>query len=71
MAQASAPSTQIKCQRCGAELQPDAIYCDNCGQRTQLAQRRVRIAIRLEIVFIALVCAMIIAFAWVQYYTQR
>lgn len=71
MARATTPSTQTKCQRCGAELLPDAIYCDNCGQRTQLAQRRVRIAIRLEIVFIALVCAMIIAFAWVQYYTQR
>jgi uncharacterized OB-fold protein len=66
-----ATAVQEKCDRCGAPLQPNAIYCDRCGQRTRLAERRVRVAIRLELVFIVLVVAMIVAFTWVQYYSQR
>jgi uncharacterized OB-fold protein len=57
---------QLRCRRCGEALTPEAVYCDRCGERTESARRKVRLAVRAELVFLALVTAMILAFAWVQ-----
>lgn len=58
--------SELNCRRCGEALTAEANYCDNCGERTESARRRVRFAVRAELVFLALVTAMILAFAWVQ-----
>ena len=58
---------QATCDTCRAPLQAGAAYCDECGGRTRVARRRVRLAIRLEILFVALVTAMVVAFTVVQY----
>lgn len=58
--------TELKCRRCGEPLSAEAVYCDRCGERSEAARRRVRLAVRAELVFLALVTAMILAFAWVQ-----
>ena len=56
---------QVACDSCGAQLVPNAAYCEKCGARTQRAKRLVRLAIRVELVFFLLVILMIIGFVWV------
>jgi uncharacterized OB-fold protein len=56
---------QVACDSCGAELVPQAAYCERCGARTRRARRLVGIAIRVELLFFALVVAVVIGFAWV------
>ena len=58
---------QTHCDRCGADLVRDAAYCERCGQRTHRAKRLVRLAVRVELLLIALVIAMIFVFAYVFY----
>ncbi len=61
---------QTNCDRCNAELVRNAAYCERCGQRTHRAKRLVRIAIRVEILFVLLVIVMIFAFAYI-FYNQK
>jgi uncharacterized OB-fold protein len=56
---------QVACDKCGASLVPDAAYCERCGQRTRRARRLVRVAIRVELLFFALVVAVVIGFTWI------
>ena len=56
---------QDACDSCGAELVPDAAYCERCGTRTHRAKRMVRLAIRVELLFFFLVCAVVVGFAWI------
>lgn len=56
---------QVACDACGAELVPGAAYCERCGARTRRARRLVGIAIRVELIFFALVVAMVIGFTWI------
>ena len=53
------------CQRCGGSLPAGAAYCDVCGTRTREAARKVRFALRIELVFLGLVIAMLVVFAYV------
>jgi uncharacterized OB-fold protein len=57
--------TQMACDKCGSELVADAAYCEQCGTRTRRARRLVRLAIRVELVFFALVVAIVIGFTWI------
>jgi len=63
---------QVKtaCEKCGAELRPDAAYCEKCGTRTRRARRLVRLAIRVELLFFLLVVGLVVAFTWI-YAVQR
>jgi ribosomal protein L40E len=61
---------QLTCDRCGAELRSGAAYCDKCGERTRRARRTVRLAVRVEVLLIALSLALVFGFAAV-YYFQR
>jgi predicted nucleic acid-binding Zn ribbon protein len=61
---------QTHCDRCNAALAEDAAYCDRCGERTHRARRLVRLAIRVELLFVALVIVVVAAFAWI-YSIQR
>lgn len=61
---------QTACEKCGAELNPDAAYCEKCGTRTRRARRLVRLAIRVELLFFLLVVGLVIAFTWT-YAAQR
>ena len=61
---------QIACDSCGAELVPNAAYCERCGTRTRRARRLVRLAIRVELLFFLLVVGLVIAFTWI-YSVQR
>ena len=61
---------QIACDSCGAELVPNAAYCERCGSRTRRARRLVRLAIRVELLFFLLVVGLVIAFTWI-YSAQR
>ena len=56
---------QGACDSCGAELVPNAAYCERCGTRTRRAKRMVRLAIRVELLFFVLVCAVVVGFAWI------
>jgi uncharacterized OB-fold protein len=56
---------QVACDSCGAELVPNAAYCERCGTRTRRAKRLVRLAIRVELLFFFLVVAVVIGFAWI------
>jgi uncharacterized OB-fold protein len=56
---------QVACDKCGASLVPNAAYCERCGERTRRARRLVRVAIRVEILFFALVVALVIGFTWI------
>lgn len=56
---------QTNCDRCRAELQPGAAYCDRCGARTRRAQGNVRLAIRVELLLLALMIVLIFGFAFV------
>jgi predicted nucleic acid-binding Zn ribbon protein len=61
---------QIACDRCQAPLVEDAAYCEKCGERTRKARRLVRVAIRVELLFIALVILLVVGFTII-YYVQR
>ncbi len=61
---------QTTCDRCQAPLVQDAAYCEQCGERTRKARRLIRIAIRVEVLFIALVILLVAAFSFI-YYVQR
>jgi len=61
---------QAACDTCGAELVPNAAYCERCGARTRRARRLVRLAIRVELVFFLMVVGLVIAFTWI-YSVQR
>jgi len=54
---------QSNCDRCRAPLAKDAAYCESCGQRTRLAVRRVRLAVRIELLFFGAIALMVLAFA--------
>jgi predicted nucleic acid-binding Zn ribbon protein len=56
-------AAQATCDRCHAPLVKDASYCDECGQRTRVAIRRVRLAVRVEILFFGAIALMVLAFA--------
>jgi len=55
--------SQATCDRCQSPLVKDAAYCDECGQRTRMAVRRVRLAVRIEILFFGAIAVMVLAFA--------
>jgi predicted nucleic acid-binding Zn ribbon protein len=57
------PTVQTNCDRCRAPLVKDAVYCETCGQRTRLAVRRVRLAVRIELLFFGAIALMVLAFA--------
>ncbi len=61
---------QTNCDRCQAPLVEDAAYCDRCGERTRRARRMVRLAIRVELLFIALIILLVAGFSAI-YYFQR
>jgi uncharacterized OB-fold protein len=61
---------QGACDKCGAELVPNAAYCERCGERTHRAKRLVRVAVRVELLFFGLVVALVIGFTWI-YSLQR
>ncbi|OLC15941.1 MAG: zinc-ribbon domain-containing protein [Chloroflexi bacterium] len=61
---------QAACDTCGAELVPNAAYCERCGARTRRARRLVRLAIRVELLFFLMVVGLVIAFTWI-YSVQR
>ncbi len=61
---------QVACDSCGAELVPNAAYCERCGSRTRRARRLVRVAIRVELLFFLMVVGLVIAFTWI-YSAQR
>jgi uncharacterized OB-fold protein len=61
---------QVACDTCGAELVPQAAYCERCGARTRRARRLVRVAIRVEALFFLMVVALVIGFTWI-YATQK
>lgn len=58
-------AAQVACERCGAELVPEAAYCEKCGTRTRRAKRLVRLAIRVEALFFVAVVLMVAGFIWV------
>lgn len=61
---------QTACERCGASLDPEAAYCERCGTRTRRARRIVRLAIRIELLLLALVAILVIGFTYI-YEVQR
>ncbi|HYR47639.1 MAG TPA: zinc ribbon domain-containing protein [Candidatus Polarisedimenticolia bacterium] len=58
-------AAQVACDNCGAQLVLGAAYCERCGARTRKARRLVRLAIRVELLFFALVVILVIAFTWI------
>jgi hypothetical protein len=56
---------QAACDACGAQLVPNAAYCERCGTRTRRAKRLVGLAIRVELLFLGLFVALVAAFIWV------
>lgn len=56
---------QVACEKCGAELVPNAAYCERCGTRTRRARRLVRLAIRVELLFFVMVVALVVGFIWI------
>jgi uncharacterized OB-fold protein len=61
---------QVACDKCGAELVPNAAYCERCGARTRRARRLVRLAIRVELLFFLMVVGVLVSFIWT-YSAQR
>jgi hypothetical protein len=59
----SVDAIQVNCDRCHAPLVKGAAYCDGCGQRTRVAVRRVRLAVRIELLFFGAIALMVLAFA--------
>ena len=60
----------MACEKCGAELVPNAAYCERCGTRTRRARRLVRLAIRVELLFFLMIVALVVGFIWI-YSVQR
>ena len=56
---------QVACDTCGAELVPQAAYCERCGARTRKARRLVRVAIRVEALFFVMIVGLVVAFIWI------
>ena len=56
---------QGACDTCGAQLGPNAAYCERCGTRTRRARRLVRVAVRVELLFLLLVIGLVVAFTWI------
>ena len=56
---------QVACDTCGAELIPQAAYCERCGARTRRSRRLVRVAIRVEALFFLMVVGLVVAFIWI------
>jgi uncharacterized OB-fold protein len=56
---------QVACDSCGAELVPQAAYCEQCGTRTRKARRLVGVAIRVEALFFVMVVGLVVAFIWI------
>jgi uncharacterized OB-fold protein len=61
----SVQQIQVACDTCGAELVPNAAYCERCGARTRRARRLVRVAIRVELLIFLLIVGLVIAFTWI------
>ena len=61
---------QAVCDTCGAQLIPNAAYCERCGTRTRRARRLVRLAIRVELLFFLMIVGLVVAFTWI-YAVQR
>lgn len=61
---------QTRCDNCQAPLVEKAAYCDVCGARTRRARRLVRLSLRVELLFFALICLMVIGFAFAGLYQQ-
>lgn len=61
----AAAMPQTNCDRCQAPLAEDAAYCDSCGERTRRARRLVTLAVRVELLFIALVVLLVAGFTLV------
>lgn len=61
---------QVACDKCGAQLVPNAAYCEKCGERTRRARRLVRVALRVEVLFFLMVVAVLVGFIWT-YSAQR
>jgi ribosomal protein L40E len=56
---------QVACDTCGAQLIPNAAYCERCGTRTRRARRLVRMAIRVELLIFLMFVGLVVAFIWV------
>ena len=56
---------QVACDSCGAELVPNAAYCERCGARTRRARRLLGVAIRVELLFFLMIVGLVIAFTWI------
>jgi uncharacterized OB-fold protein len=56
---------QTTCERCKEPLVPEAAYCEKCGERTRKARRMVRLAIRVELLLVAMVIVLVLGFAWI------
>lgn len=56
---------QTHCDRCRAELTPEAAYCDRCGERTVRARRNVLLAIRIEVLFLVLMILIVFGFTFI------
>jgi predicted nucleic acid-binding Zn ribbon protein len=65
-----ATGVQTHCDRCNSKLVPNAAYCEVCGERTRRARRIVRLAVRIELLFLFLVALLIISFTWI-FYAQK
>jgi hypothetical protein len=49
---------------------PEAAYCDNCGERTRRARRLVTLALRVELLFIALIVLLVAGFTTI-FFVQK
>jgi uncharacterized OB-fold protein len=56
---------QVACDTCGAQLAPNAAYCERCGTRTRRARRLVRMAIRVELLIFLMFVGLVVAFVWI------
>jgi uncharacterized OB-fold protein len=56
---------QVACDSCGAQLVPNAAYCERCGTRTRRARRLVRMAIRVELLIFLMFVGLVVAFIWI------
>jgi hypothetical protein len=65
-----ATAIQKHCDRCEAPLVPGAAYCDQCGERTRKARGLVRLTLRVELIVLALIALVTVAFI-VAFYVQR
>lgn len=61
---------QTHCDRCSAPLRKNAAYCEKCGERTRRARRLVRLALRVEVLFVILVAVLVIGFTYI-FYIQK